>query len=484
MSILSRLLKRGPEDGNPAGGEPAAPAAKERKTPSSTPTQAQAAQPPPAPAPAASAPEPKPEAKPEPKAEAKPEAKSEPKPETKPEAKPAAANGTANGARSSSGIARPAAVTLPGMAPVPATPKAAPPATPPVRLPGMTADPAKGKRAPAPDLALSAASVEQAIEKALSARGPGSAPAGEGTSTPSDRAAMLATFEDLSVAHTASVRSLMMEVRWGEAQTSWIELARPSLRSLRSMAGQIGNGPLTAALDGFDAALEKALAPGAPPAVSSSTREALLAAYGPLAACLPRAFELEGERDRREPLVVRALLEQVPGLDALMIERMVAAGLGRLEELVRAKPDEVAVVANIAADVAAAAVARVQSFKRATQAALATLDPAATSRELQALVHALQKDHTAFEDASRGWSEAGAAAKRQLRWQRQVGFLQIVIALARLGEIDLALRLEKLPFAKRIEELERLISRSMPGLPPTMSTRTEAQAQPGATAAP
>jgi hypothetical protein len=28
-----------------------------------------------------------------------------------------------------------------------------------------------------------------------------------------------------------------------------------------------------------------------------------------------KAFALEGERDRREPLIVQALLQQVPGLD-------------------------------------------------------------------------------------------------------------------------------------------------------------------------
>src|SRR5439155_23268699 len=116
---------------------------------------------------------------------------------------------------------------------------------------------------------------------------------------------------------------------------------------LRAMAQQIGNDALCAALDGFDAALEAALAPGAPPTVAGPSRDALLAAYAPLVATLPRAFELDGERDRREPLVVRALLAQVPGLDPLMAQKLMAAGLGRLETLLTAKPDEIAAVAGI-----------------------------------------------------------------------------------------------------------------------------------------
>jgi hypothetical protein len=331
---------------------------------------------------------------------------------------------------------------------------------------------------------VAAGSVEAAIEKALSSHGAETSNHGDGASTASDRAAVLATFEDLAVAHTAQVRSFMLEVRWGEAQTSWIELARPALKSLRAMAGQIGSADLTGALDGFDGALEKALAPGAPASVAGPTREALLGAYAPLITCLPRAFELDGERDRREPLVVRALLEQVPGLDGLVIEKMTAAGLGRLETLLRAKPDELAAVAGVSTDIAAAAVARVQAFKRATQAALATLDPVATARELGGLVQALGAEHRAFEEASRGWSEANHAAKRQLRWQRQVSFLQILIALARLGEIDFALHLEKLAFAKRIEELERFMSRSLPTAWAPAAGRMEGGLQPGAPAAP
>ena len=43
-----------------------------------------------------------------------------------------------------------------------------------------------------------------------------------------------------------------------------------------------------------------------------------------------------------------------------------------------------------------------------------------------------------------------------------MSFLQITIALVRLGEIDLAVRLPKLAFARRIDELEAIVSRPAP----------------------
>jgi methylphosphotriester-DNA--protein-cysteine methyltransferase len=176
-------------------------------------------------------------------------------------------------------------------------------------------------------------------------------------------------------------------------------------------------------------------------------------------AALPAAFELQGERDRREPIVVRALLAQVPGLEPLMVDKLMAAGLTRLEPLFNARADEIAAVSGLPVDVAAAVVARVQAWRRATPAALATPDRATTGRDLAALVEGLATQHAAFEEASRGWSESDRVAKRQFRRQREMTFHEITIVLARLGEVDLALALERQAFARRLEELGHLVSR-------------------------
>ena len=329
-------------------------------------------------------------------------------------------------------------------------PPGPPPVAPPPsqsRVPIAVKEPAAGSL----DLAIALALGDEPV-----------ASTGVSMSTASDEAALRATFEDLAVAHVAPVRSAMLEVRWGEAQASWLDIALPALKSLRRMAAEVNHSALVVTLDGFLAAVQKVLEPGQPPGVTGPSRDALLAAYAPLCACLPSAFEVDGERDRREPLVIRALLEQVEGLDSLMIDKMMAAGLGRLAPLYAARADEIAAVTAIPDDIAAATAARVQAFHRATPAALATVDPAATVRELAVLLDRLRAEHVAFEDAARGWSEADRLSKKRLRWQRQVSFLQITIALVRLGEIDLAVRLPKLAFARRIDELDAIVSRPAP----------------------
>jgi hypothetical protein len=297
-------------------------------------------------------------------------------------------------------------------------------------------------------------SEERALAQLLSGGG-GTGSADQGMSTETDRAAVLATFEDLACTHVTQVRNLMVEVRWGEAQTAWIDLARPALTSLRRMAAELDERDLAAGLDGFDAALAKLTAPGAPPAISGAARDALLASYEPLQLRLPRAFGLDGERERREPIIVQALLLKVPGLERLALDRILAAGLGRLETLFRARPDELAAVADLAPDLAAAIVAQIQQFRRETPAPLAAPDPTAARAELAAVAAGVSALHRRFEEASQGWSESMREDKRRLRRQREERFLDVEITLARLGELELLERLSRLPFARRIEELER-----------------------------
>ena len=302
--------------------------------------------------------------------------------------------------------------------------------------------------------------IEMALEAGAAEEEPPAIPA-PGTSTAADQAAVRATFEDLAVPHMAEVRGLMMELQYGEVQSSWFELARPLVRSLRKMADPVGHAALAGALERLDQAIGDLLAPGQPAVPSPAAREALTAAYAPLRAALPPAFEVEGERDRREPLIVRALLEQVTGLEPVAIEALVAAGFGKLRALHVARADEIAAVSGVGAGAAAAIVARVEAFRRTTPAGLASVDQLATLRNLERLRDVLRTQHAAFDAVARGWSEQDQSAKRQARRERQVTFLHVAIDLLRLGEIAFVQRLEKLPFTTKLDELTRFVARAL-----------------------
>jgi hypothetical protein len=349
------------------------------------------------------------------------------------------------------------AAPAPAAAPSPAVPATSTVgAPPPVPAPKRTG-PARHKTPPPARVGGAApeAEISESLETvfpATQARPARAATPRHGVSTPADLAAVRATFEDLSIAHVRPLRNMMIDLKWGEPVAIWLDLARPALKSLRKMADQVELTDLVKALDGFSTALDKAVQGSQ--ANSEATRDALLSAYAPLVKQLPKAFELEGERDRREPIIVQSVLRQVAVLEPLMVQRLYAVGLSRLDTLLKATAEEIAVVADLPAPVATAVVAKVQELRRGADGAA---DVANTRRAVQPLVRSLESIQHSYEKAASGWSVTAVTAKRKHRKERELTFLQIKVALARAGEVDLCQRIDTLSYARRIDELERYL---------------------------
>ena len=219
------------------------------------------------------------------------------------------------------------------------------------------------------DAAQAAAVIESAVESL--APPPPPPPEPRDNTTDADRAAVRATFEDLAALHVSPVRHLMLEVRWGEAPTRFIAMARPALQSLQSMAGALELDDLVKGIAGFDAALGAALASGQDK-IAGDVRESLLGAYFPLQSGFASAFGLEGGKDRREPIVIDALLDGLDGVDQSVLDQLSLVGLGRLEPLLKARAEEIAVVSGIPRTVAQRIVDRVKQRVQAAPRALAT----------------------------------------------------------------------------------------------------------------
>ena len=347
--------------------------------------------------------------------------------------------------------------------PMPQRSPAPPVASPPARKltpvpPAAPAPPPLPRRAPppAPALAVPRQDLESSVDRAFDHLvAPATAPA-PGRATAEDLAAMQGTYAELAVAYCAPVRNVMLEVRWGEPPLLWLEQVRAALAALRAMAGQVELGELAAALDRFNGEVAAALASGAG-SVSGPQRERLLSAYAPLVTCLPGAFDLEGERDRREPIILRALLALVPGLSPLAVEKFFSAGLHHLEAIAKARAEELAAVTGLEP----APAARVLELVKA-EGALAAADGSKERQHLQALAERLGEEHRSVERAAAGWSAQSQTDKRRWRRQREQSWLRIKISLARLGEVDRIERLERLPFARKLETLESFLREARP----------------------
>jgi len=217
------------------------------------------------------------------------------------------------------------------------------------------------------------------------------------------------------------------------------------------MAVQIDLAELCTALDEFSATIDKAVASRA--RISDDDKGELLRRYQRLIELIPQAFELDAERDRREPIIVEALLLQTEGVERPTIDKLFAVGLNRLDALTNANAQEVVVVSGIRPPVAEAIVEQFKAYRRRTHAAISVRDPAAELGELAELVKSLGDQNEDFSRAAQAWSDDARARKRELRRQREQTFQRIKVTLARLGAREQLSTLERLPFQERVEKL-------------------------------
>jgi hypothetical protein len=340
--------------------------------------------------------------------------------------------------------------------------KPEPPARARTPLPSLPRHKPEAPRAPVPapppdpiDMRLDEVVMEISID-------PQNDETGDGISTTHDLAAVRKLFEEVAVAHVAQVRDVMLELRFGEANPHWIEMTKPALLSLRRMAKEMELVDLTASLDDFCAAVDTAVAARA---IDEAGKAELLRRYQRLIDLIPQAFELDAERDRREPIIVEALLGQIDGVERPTIDKLFAVGLGRLEALLDANAIDVAAVANLSRELASKIVEHFKAYRSSSNATVAAPDPHAERRKLADLLIVLSLHNDDFNKASASWTDEAKQKKRSLRKQREQSYQQIRVALARLGERDQITHLERLTFNERIATIDRWLSAQPAQLP-------------------
>lgn len=284
-----------------------------------------------------------------------------------------------------------------------------------------------------------------------------------GVSTASDLAAVRDVFNDIAVVHVSQVRDVMLELRFGDADPAWLESTKPALRSLRAMAEQMELTDLCGALDIFCKSVDAAVANRA--RIGEEAKAELLTRYQTLSDLIPQAFELDAERDRREPIIVEALLYQIDGVEKPVIDRLFAVGLNRLDALMRANLEDLVAMSGVRREVAEAIVEQFRTYRATADAAVSTRDPAAERRSLGDLVIMLSILQDDFLRAADDWTEDARLRKRSLRKEREQTFQRIRVSLVRLGDRDQLTKLERLPFTERISALERYVANQPPGRP-------------------
>jgi hypothetical protein len=280
-------------------------------------------------------------------------------------------------------------------------------------------------------------------------------PPGQGllAEDPQAKKANAELFAAMAGTHARPIKDFLLELLVGSTSKQWLDVARPAAQSILKGANELGQSDLVAALTTFNEALESAgKAFGSK--IDGAERDSIVRAHAALSTALPQAFDLVKERDQREPLVVRHILLQVPGIHKVAIDKLYAAGLASLDALCRSSVDDLVQIGRLERDGADAISKRFRQYwtERTAQPVHKTEEKA--RKKLATLLEQLGLAHQAFQRAE---ADEDREKKRDARNARRSSSLAINVLLAQLGEVDLVEELERSPTERRIERVRSYV---------------------------
>jgi Helix-hairpin-helix domain len=268
-------------------------------------------------------------------------------------------------------------------------------------------------------------------------------------------AAVQELFIQIAASYASPLKSFMFELQRGTASKDEIELCRPVLDGIRG-AVEIMNLPQTVQrISDLDDALLLALG-SKERLVNSDIRRRILSSYEALERIMPEAFRLSDEGQKREDIIIKSLLRQIPGLGCVTLEKLYKAGLGSLDALFLANKEDLAAATGVSGRMCELICDKVARHREA----LATLitDASQFWRGRLAAVTNRLRDEIEAERAPNGPRALPRSEEQRRRHQRQNHFLEITVILAEIGELNLLSRLHKLSFKRRIEILDEYLA--------------------------
>jgi hypothetical protein len=269
----------------------------------------------------------------------------------------------------------------------------------------------------------------------------------------------LESFDEIAAIHLRPLRELMMELQSGSAPVAWIGFSTAALDIVRRFAQELSHAALLEPVDELLETLATIHVKGVR-TIEGADKEALQRAYTALNDRLPALGSLDHELNRREPIIVRSLLEQVPGVYSPTLEKLAGAGVMSLSRLLTANAEELTQTSGIHINLARRIVDKFTQYKRAHPSTSASADTQDELMRLGGLCEELRRLHIEHERAAEGWTPSAITKKRAMRAERSIVMLQIHVVLARMGEVECIGQLERCSFERKIDELGAYLARA------------------------
>ena len=279
---------------------------------------------------------------------------------------------------------------------------------------------------------------------------------------PADDTVAQDLFVQIAAHYARPIKCFISELARGAATKKWIDICRPVLQSIMGAAKTMNLDQAVRSMAALDTILGQA-EKSSQGLFEGELRQCTLKSYEELANILPWVFQIDEEDQRREDIIIRSLLGQIPGVGRATLAKLYRAGLGSLSSLLMAQKEDLAVTTSISLSLCERICEKLQTYRAVVESMPRDATQSGYRCCLAKLVRELRHQEEEIERTlARASSKLALETERQQRRQlRQRCNLQIMVTLAELGELDLIQKIQKLSFKRRIRKLEKYLETAL-----------------------
>lgn len=273
-----------------------------------------------------------------------------------------------------------------------------------------------------------------------------------------EEASIQELFAGITAAYAVPLKNFIYELHRHTATRDSIEFCRPVLRSVINAAEKVHLPETVHRMEELDQCLAVGQA-AMNLFLEGEIRDQILSKYDSLAEVMPGSFRIGDESRKREDIIIQSLLQEIPGVGCVTLEKLYQSGLGSLHTLCLGNPEDLAAATAIRRPLCEKICHKMSQYRTESEDRASQPDQSGYRSRLVEIVNELRKLHEAERCGNIPYPAlSSGAGKRECRKHRTRLFLEVKVILAELGIFDLIRKLERVSFKKRLHLLDEYLT--------------------------
>jgi len=287
----------------------------------------------------------------------------------------------------------------------------------------------------------------------------------------SEEKMLMDLYDNIAAAYVKPLKDFIREIRLNRkikkgTSLEWLDVVDPSIHLLQRSAEKMGAQTVFHTLTEFRRILHEQKKLKGQAYFSDTAIQSILSCYEPLTGILPKTFSLDlSDADldsKKEVLITRFILRQVPELTENKLNRIILAGLSTFDKFMQSSPEEIAAVTGLTHQLSEDVFMKFYQYRQIYYISKDDEYREKFFRMFEAKLNVLREIHAEIEKiaaSDESETEEGRKWRESLKQDRQQILQSLFILLCIQEEYDLIESIQQEVYESRIQRLEEYLNK-------------------------